>query len=70
MIHSDLHIHSEYSYDATLPLETILAEAKKRGYRQVGITDHLNLNNDKFIGCLSRSAEHVLEAKKTHPTRM
>jgi len=67
MIHSDLHIHSEYSYDATLPLETILAEAEKRGYRQVGITDHLNLNNNKFIGCLSRSAEHVLEAKKTHP---
>ena len=40
MIHSDLHIHSEYSYDAKLPLEEILRLAKERGYRQVGITDH------------------------------
>ena len=24
MIHSDLHIHSEYSYDSALPLETIM----------------------------------------------
>ena len=67
MIHSDLHIHSEYSYDAVLPLATILEKAKERGYRQVGVTDHLNLPNNKFIGCLSESAKHVLEAKKTNP---
>lgn len=67
MIHSDLHIHSEYSYDSKLPLETILREAEARGFRQVGVTDHLNLNNDKFIGDIRASAEHVLEAKKTHP---
>ena len=67
MIHSDLHIHSEYSYDSVLPLEEILTEAEKRGYRQVGVTDHLNLPNHKFIHCLAESAKYVGEAKKTHP---
>ena len=37
MIHSDLHIHSEYSYDSALPLETIIKEAEARGYR---VTEH------------------------------
>ena len=56
MIHSDLHIHSEYSYDSALPLQTIITAAKERGYRQVGVTDHLNLPNNKFIGCIRDSA--------------
>ncbi len=67
MIHSDLHLHSEYSYDSCLPLDDIITAAKTRGYRQVGVTDHLNLPNHKFIGCLQRSAEHVLAAKKDCP---
>lgn len=68
MIHSDLHIHSEYSYDSTLPLAKIIEAAKERGYRQVGVTDHLNLPNNKFIGCLRDSAENVLKAKENEPT--
>lgn len=67
MIHSDLHLHSEYSYDSVLPLQTILDAAKERGYRQVGVTDHLNLPNNKFIGCIRNSAKNVLQAKKDHP---
>lgn len=67
MIHSDLHIHSEYSYDSALPLQTIITAAKERGYRQVGVTDHLNLPNNKFIGCIRDSAENVLKAKKDCP---
>lgn len=67
MIHSDLHIHSEYSYDSALPLETIIKEAEARGYRQVGVTDHLNLPNHKFIGCIERSAENVRKMQKDHP---
>ena len=68
MIHSDLHIHSEYSYDAKLSIEDILAAAKRHGLRQVGITDHLNLPNHRFIDCLRRSAENVLKAKENEPT--
>ena len=70
MIHSDLHIHSEYSYDSTLPLAKITTAAKERGYRQVGVTDHLNLPSNKFIGCLRRSAENVLRAKESEPLSM
>lgn len=68
MIHSDLHLHSEYSYDSSLPLAEILKEAKARGYRQIGVTDHLNLPNRKFIGCLQASAENVLKAKEGFPS--
>ena len=67
MIHSDLHIHSEYSYDAKLPLAEILRLAKERGYRQVGITDHLNLPNNRFIECLRNSAVNVKKVKETEP---
>ena len=59
MIRSDLHIHSLYSYDAWLPLSTIVSVAEERGYRQVGITDHWNLNNNKFRHHLEESAKFV-----------
>ena len=67
MIHSDWHIHSEASYDATETLEHIAAAAEKNDFRQIGITDHLNYNDDKFIGDLKRSAEMVTEFQKTYP---
>ena len=65
MIKQDLHIHSEYSYDATLPLDTILAEAEKEGITTVGITDHVNYNNKKFLSDLYASANAVNEKKKS-----
>lgn len=68
MIHSDLHIHSLYSYDAWLPLSTIVAVAEERGYRQVGVTDHFNLNNTKFRNHIAESAKYVKRMQKDHPT--
>ncbi len=67
MIHSDWHIHSEASYDSLLPLSEIAAAAERNGFKQIGITDHLNLNDAKFIGDLKRSAEIVTEFQKTYP---
>lgn len=67
IIHSDWHIHSEYSYDATNSLESIAAAAKEQGLRFVGITDHVNYNDQSFLGDLKRSAAGVTEARKTHP---
>ena len=67
MIHSDWHIHSEYSYDATLPLETIAKEAARQGLRRVGITDHVNFNDEKFMGDLRRSAVGVKAAQGQYP---
>lgn len=67
MIHSDWHIHSEYSYDASNPLSVIAENAKAQGLKSVGITDHANFNDDKFLGDLRASAAAVKEARKKYP---
>ena len=67
MIHSDWHIHSEYSYDADNTLKEITDAAKKQGLYRVGITDHANYNDEKFIGDLTRSAEAVNALKRENP---
>ena len=67
IIHSDWHIHSEYSYDAQNPLELIAENAKAQGLKLVGITDHANYNDEKFIGDLKASVSGVVEAQKKYP---
>lgn len=67
MIHSDWHIHSEYSYDATQTLEEIAQAALSQGLRFVGITDHANFNDEAFLGDLRRSVQGVREAQKKYP---
>jgi histidinol phosphatase-like PHP family hydrolase len=67
IIHSDWHIHSEYSYDAANSLETIAQNAQAQGLCLVGITDHVNFNDEKFIGDLHSSAAGVKAAQKKYP---
>ena len=67
IIHSDWHIHSEASYDATLPLTEIAYAAKRFGLERYGITDHANFNDPAFLGNLRQSAESVKEFQKNHP---
>ncbi|MBQ9986155.1 MAG: PHP domain-containing protein [Oscillospiraceae bacterium] len=67
IINSDFHIHSEYSYDASLPLSEIAENAKSFGFRKIGITDHVNFNDKSFLGDLASSAKGVGEFRKTHP---
>ena len=67
MIYSDWHIHSEASYDAKLPLETLIARAREQGLRGFGVTDHLNFNDEKFLGDLHRSAETVKALQEKCP---
>ncbi len=67
MIHSDWHIHSEYSYDASNPLELIAENARAQGLCRVGITDHANFNDEKFMSDLRNSAAAVREAQKKYP---
>ena len=64
MIHSDWHIHTEASYDAKLPIETLITRAREQGLRGFGVTDHLNFNDESFMGDLHRSAALV---KKYQP---
>lgn len=67
MIHSDWHIHSDASYDATLPLEEIKRATDEFGFRRIGITDHANFNDHSFLSDLSKSAERVKTFQKVHP---
>ena len=67
IIKSDWHIHSENSYDATLSLEEIATKTKEFGFRKIGITDHVNFNDKKFLEDLTASADAVSELKKTNP---
>ena len=48
IIKSDWHIHTKCSYDATLSLESIISDAKKYGFKKVGIADHANFNDEKL----------------------
>lgn len=67
IIHSDWHIHSEYSYDATSTLEHIAINAKQQGLRLCGITDHVNYNDKQFLSDLRASAAGVKMAMKKYP---
>lgn len=67
MIYSDWHIHTDASYDAKLPLETLIAAAKAQGLRGFGIADHLNYNDDKFWGNIRQSAENYFRLKESFP---
>lgn len=68
IIKSDWHIHSQFSYDASMPLEEIARKSKEYGFVQNGITDHLNFNDKKFVGDITASAKAVKEFQKTHPS--
>ena len=67
IIKSDWHIHSEYSYDAENPLELIAERATEQGLCRIGITDHANFNDEKFLGDLHASVKGVKEMQKKYP---
>ena len=67
MIFSDWHIHSDASYDAKLPLETLIATAKEKGFQGFGVTDHLNYNDESFWANIRQSAENFHRLKSTFP---
>ena len=67
IIHSDWHIHSENSYDAINPITTIGDNANAQGLRSFGITDHANLNDDKFRKNIEDSAQNVKVLQTKYP---
>ena len=67
LIHSDWHIHSEYSYDAKNPTEQIAQRALEQGLCRVGITDHVNYNDASFLKDLQNSARGVRDIQTKHP---
>lgn len=67
MIYSDWHIHTDASYDAKLPLETLIAAAKEQNLRGFGIADHLNYNDESFWSNIRQSAENFHRLKDQFP---
>ena len=67
MINSDWHVHSEYSYDAKNSLESLANCAKNQNLTRIGITDHANYNDVKFLTDLKNSANAVTEIKEKYP---
>ncbi len=67
IIKSDWHIHSEYSFDASNKLSEIAESALSQGLCRVGITDHANFNDEKFLSDIKRSAEAVKAANEKYP---
>lgn len=67
IIHSDWHIHSENSYDASNPITAIGDNANTQGLRGFGITDHANLNDDKFYKNICDSAKNVKQLQGKYP---
>lgn len=57
MYNSDWHIHSEASSDGRLNVGDLLASAKNIGLKQLGITDHANLNTPSYWETLYRSKQ-------------
>ncbi|MBE6930436.1 MAG: PHP domain-containing protein [Ruminococcaceae bacterium] len=67
MIHSDWHIHTTASYDAALPIEELIRSARAQGLRRIGVTDHLNYNDEKFRANLRESAENYKKIAASAP---
>ncbi|MBQ2940774.1 MAG: PHP domain-containing protein [Clostridia bacterium] len=67
IINSDWHIHSEYSFDASNTLSEIAESALSQGLCRVGIADHANYNDNKFLSDIKRSAEAVKAANEKYP---
>ncbi len=42
ILQTDFHIHSDASYDAKTPVESIVANTKEFGIHSYGLTDHVN----------------------------
>ena len=64
IIKSDWHMHSEASHDSNLTLKEIEEKSLEFGFVKIGITDHVNLNDETFLGNLKKSQEIVSERQK------
>lgn len=67
IIQSDWHIHTKCSHDALLSLDEIASKTKELGIKKFGVTDHVNFNDEKFLGDLKNSADYVGNFQKQHP---
>ncbi len=56
----DLHLHSKYSWDSTVPIESYIREAEKQGFGAIAITDHNNIDSHVEIEKLQADTKVIL----------
>lgn len=66
MMKTDIHIHSNFSFDAKPSIEEIAVYCAKSGYRTIGITDHVGRSTKG----LKRRYKQIQELRKSYRSRM
>jgi histidinol phosphatase-like PHP family hydrolase len=61
ILSSDFHIHSEASYDANIPVKTIVKRTRELNITEFGISDHVN--SPSWLHYLEKSKQLFLENK-------
>lgn len=58
----DLHVHSNYSYDSFLRVETIIATARKKRIDAVAITDHNTIKGSLYASSINQTDVLIIPA--------
>ncbi|MCE7735179.1 MAG: PHP domain-containing protein [Candidatus Heimdallarchaeota archaeon] len=56
----DLHLHSEYSWDSKVPIESYIKKAEKLGFGAISITDHNDTQSHGLIKKLQESTSVII----------
>lgn len=56
----DLHLHSKFSWDSKVPIETYIALAETNGIGAISITDHNNTESHQIIRKLQKHTHVIL----------
>lgn len=57
---ADLHLHSEYSWDSKVPIESYIQNAEQKGFGAISITDHNNTESHELIKKFQESTKVIL----------
>jgi histidinol-phosphatase (PHP family) len=71
MIKYDYHIHTQYSYDSNIKAQDLMAKAILLGYKDIAITEHLDLLPQELsvygLPSLKRYQEYCLQLQRDYP---
>jgi len=56
----DLHLHSEFSWDSSVPVKDYLIQAEKQNFSAISITDHNSTDSHAIIDTLQSTTEVLL----------
>ncbi len=60
LLRVDLHLHSEYSWESKVPIESYIQKAEKLGFGAISITDHNNTQSHELIKKMQESTSVIL----------